>query len=55
MGESGIKNKEDLANLDSLELYELLSNDGIDTEEDAGKIIMSARSHWFEDIENIEE
>ena len=55
MGENGIKNKEDLANLDSSELYEILINDGIETEEQAGKIIMSARAHWFEENENIEE
>ena len=55
MGESGIKSKEDLANLDSSELYEILINDGIESEEEAGKIIMSARAHWFEDNENIEE
>ena len=55
MGENGIKSKEDLANLDSSELYDFLSNDGIETEEQAGKIIMSARAHWFEDDEIIEE
>ena len=55
LGENGIKSKEDLANLDSSELYDFLSNDGIETEEQAGKIIMSARAHWFEDDENIEE
>ena len=55
LGESGIKNKEDLANLDSSELYEILINDGIESEEEAGKIIMSARAHWFKDNENIEE
>ena len=55
LGESGIKSKEDLANLDSSELYEILINDGIESEEEAGKIIMSARAHWFEDNENIEE
>jgi N utilization substance protein A len=51
LGENGIKNKEDLANLDSSELYDFLSNDGIETEEQAGKIIMSARAHWFEENE----
>ena len=55
LGESGIKSKEDLANLDSSELYEILINDSIESEEEAGKIIMSARAHWFEDNENIEE
>ena len=53
--ENGIKNKEDLANLDSSELYELLSQEGIESEEVAGKIIMSARAHWFEDDEKTDE
>ena len=52
LGENGIKCKEDLANLDSAELYEFLKKDGIENEEDAGRIIMSARAHWF--IENDE-
>ena len=52
LGENGIKCKEDLANLDSTELYELLKNVEIDNEEDAGRIIMSARAHWF--VENKE-
>ena len=52
LGENGIKCKEDLANLDSTELYEFLNKDGIDNEEDAGRIIMSARAHWF--VENSE-
>ena len=55
LGENGIKNKEDLANLDSSELYDFLSNDGIETEEQAGKIIMSARAHWFEENESSDE
>ena len=55
LGENGIKCKEDLANLDSSELYEFLGEDGIKNEEEAGKIIMSARAHWFvEDVENNE-
>ena len=55
LGENGIKCKEDLANLDSSELYEFLGEEGIKNEEEAGKIIMSARAHWFvEDVENNE-
>ena len=55
LGENGIKCKEDLANLDSSELYEFLGENGIKNEEEAGKIIMSARAHWFvEDVENNE-
>ena len=52
LGENGIKCKEDLANLDSAELYNFLNKDGIENEEDAGRIIMSARAHWF--VENNE-
>ena len=51
LGESGIKCKEDLANLDSSELLELLNNEGLDNEEEAGKIIMSARAHWFDETD----
>ena len=49
LGENDIKCKEDLANLDSSELLELLNNEGLDNEEEAGKIIMSARAHWFDE------
>jgi len=49
LGENGIKCKEDLANLDSSELLEFLNNEGLDNEEEAGKIIMSARAHWFDE------
>ena len=38
-----------MANLDSSELLELLNNEGLDNEEEAGKIIMSARAHWFDE------
>ena len=44
---------EDLANLDSAELFDFLGEDGIKNEEEAGKIIMSARAHWF--VEEIED
>jgi N utilization substance protein A len=53
LGENGIKCKEDLANLDSVELFEFLGEEGIKNEEEAGKIIMSARAHWF--VEEIED
>ena len=55
LGENGIKCKEDLANLDSSELYEFLNKDGIENEEDAGRIIMSARAHWFVESNEITE
>ena len=51
LGENGIKCKEDLANLDSSELLELLNNEGLHNEEEAGKIIMSARAHWFDETD----
>ena len=55
LGENGIKCKEDLANLDSAELFDFLGEEGIKNEEEAGKIIMSARAHWFvEEVENDE-
>ena len=38
-----------MANLDSSELLEFLNNEGLDNEEEAGKIIMSARAHWFDE------
>ncbi|MAC61320.1 MAG: transcription termination/antitermination protein NusA [SAR116 cluster bacterium] len=58
LGENGVKCKEDLANLDSAELFDFLGEEGIKNEEEAGKIIMSARAHWFveevEDDESVE-
>ena len=33
----------------------ILKNEGIETEEEAGKVIMSARAHWFDEDENTEE
>ncbi len=58
LGENGVKCKEDLANLDSAELFDFLGEEGIKNEEEAGKIIMSARAHWFteevEDEESVE-
>ena len=40
---------DDLAELDSEELVELLSEHGIEDEATAGEIIMAARAHWFDD------
>ena len=51
LAENGVKTKEGLADLDSAELVEILSELGLDSEEEAGKIIMLARAHWFEDEE----
>ena len=47
LGNNGIKTLDDLADLASDELVEILGKDNI-TEKEAEKIIMSARSHWFE-------
>lgn len=46
LGESGIKSRDDLADLAADELVELLGKDQI-TEKDANTVIMNARAHWF--------
>lgn len=46
LAEKGIKNIDDLADLASDELVEILS-DSVITETEANDIIMSAREHWF--------
>ncbi len=48
LGEKGVKSLDDLADLASDELVEILGADVID-EQAANEIIMSARAHWFED------
>jgi N utilization substance protein A len=53
LGEKGIKTRENLADLASDELLELLPEGEI-TAEDADKVIMAARAHWFEDDETDE-
>ena len=50
LGEKGVKTLDDLADLASDELIEILGADSLD-EETANAIIMSAREHWFEDEE----
>ncbi|MDE6224105.1 MAG: transcription termination/antitermination protein NusA, partial [Alphaproteobacteria bacterium] len=47
LGNNGIKTLDDLADLAAYELVEILGEETI-SEKDAEKIIMSARSHWFE-------
>ena len=49
LAENNILCLDDLAELDSEELVELLSEHGIDDEAVAGDIIMAARAHWFAD------
>lgn len=50
LGEKGIKTLDDLADLASDELIDILGTDSLD-EETANAIIMRAREHWFEDEE----
>ncbi len=49
LAENKILSLDDLAELDSEELVELLGEHGIDDETVAGDIIMAARAHWFAD------
>jgi N utilization substance protein A len=48
LGENGIKTRDDLADLASDELVEMLGDEA-PSEDEAGQIIMAARAHWFED------
>ena len=48
LAEGGVKNLDDLADLSSDELIEILG-DGVVTEVEANRIIMAAREHWFAD------
>jgi N utilization substance protein A len=50
LGENGIKTIDDLGDLASDELIELLPDAGF-TMDDANTIIMAARAHWFDDEE----
>ncbi len=51
LAEHDVKNLDDLADLASDELIEILG-EGIITEAEANRIIMAAREHWFKDEEN---
>lgn len=51
LAENEVSCLDDLAELDSAELVELLSEFGIEDEATAGDIIMAARAHWFDDEE----
>jgi N utilization substance protein A len=46
LGEAGVKTLDDLADLASDELIEILGSDDLD-EDTANEIIMAARAHWF--------
>ena len=47
LGEKGVKTLDDLADLASDELIEIIGADALD-EDAANAIIMGARQHWFE-------
>ena len=47
--ENDIKTLDDLADLDSEELFTLLGKKVFNNENEAGEVIMEARKHWFED------
>ena len=49
LAEAGICDLDSLAELDSEELMEHLSEHGLTNETEAGRIIMKAREHWFDD------
>ena len=46
---------DDLADLDSEELVEFLTEQGLTSQERAGEIIMAARKHWFDDEDTPDE
>ena len=48
LAENGVKTLDDLADLASDELMEILG-EGVVTEAEANRIIMAAREHWFAD------
>jgi transcription termination/antitermination protein NusA len=54
LGEKGVKSLDDLGDLASDELIEILGKDSID-EENANAIIMAARAHWFEETDKASE
>ena len=47
LGEKGVKTLDDLADLASDELIEIVGTDNMD-EATANEVIMAARAHWFE-------
>ena len=50
LGEAGVKTLDDVADLASDELRELIPDAGL-SEDEANDLIMAARAHWFEDEE----
>ena len=51
LGHKGIKTLDDLGDLASDELIEIVGKDQLDAEQ-ANAVIMAARAHWFEGGEN---
>ena len=47
LAENNIKTLDELAELDSGELFGILGNKVFINEDDAGSVIMKARQHWF--------
>ena len=47
LAENNIKTLDDLADLDSEELYNILGKLVFNSEDEAGEVIMAARQHWF--------
>ena len=52
LAENNIKTLDDLADLDSEELYNILGKLVFNSEDEAGEVIMAARQHWFNEEEN---
>ena len=48
LGENGVKTLDDLGDLASDELIEIVGGDALN-EEEANQVIMAARAHWFDD------
>ena len=51
LAENNIKTLDDLAELDSEELFNILGTTVFASEDDAGPVIMKAREHWFAEEE----
>ena len=49
LAENNIKTLDELAELDSGELFDILGNKVFINEDDAGSVIMKARQHWFKE------
>jgi N utilization substance protein A len=47
LGEKGVKTLDDLGDLASDELIDIVGKDGLN-EDEANAVIMAARAHWFE-------